>query len=119
MGKSEEYEGAVIPIKPRHGVPINPLTTGPMIALLPEKIQDAYAILDGVRQSLSETLPELAAPFSESERAAFALAITQSYHRSMFQPNSSGPSLRNVYQELLESAPEQERLLLLFQYLTE
>ena len=109
MSRAEDLAGNVLHITPQSGDTINPLISGPIVTIIPEKIKLSYTLLDQARVSLSAIQPQYADPFSETERAAYAMAIARVYH---------GATSRAVLGELRRVAPQQERLIELLNYLT-
>lgn len=112
MNEPEERIGREIRIDPRSGGAVNPLKPDPIITVLPDKLQDLDSLLDEIRAALSSAgCPQCAAPFTDAERAAFALAVTRAYHAAVSRLDSRGPSWSDVHRELRNSAPGQTRLL--------
>ena len=72
MSRAEDLAGNVLHITPQSGDTINPLISGPIVTIIPEKIKLSYTLLDQARVSLSAIQPQYADPFSETERAAYA-----------------------------------------------
>ena len=69
MSRAEDLAGNVLHITPQSGDTINPLISGPIVTIIPEKIKLSYTLLDQARVSLSAIQPQYADPFSETERA--------------------------------------------------
>lgn len=88
MNLEENREGEIFRIDPHGGGTINPPTSGPIIAFIPDKIRDSLALLEQVRISILAEGPQFAEPFSDSERAAYALAVTRAYHDAVSRTNS-------------------------------
>ena len=80
MSRAEDLVGNVLHITPQSGDTINPLISGPIVTIIPEKIKLSYTLLDQARVSLSAIQPQYADPFSETERVAYAMAIARVYH---------------------------------------
>ena len=114
----EDWEGEIFRIDPHGGGTINPPTSGPIIAFIPDKIRDSLALLEQVRISILAEGPQFAEPFSDSERAAYALAVTRAYHDAVSRTNSLGPSVADVLDELLQVASQETRLVELIPYLS-
>ncbi len=84
MNEPEERIGREIWINPRSRGAINPLKPAPIITVLPDKLQDLDSLLDKNRAALFFAgHPQFAAPFTDAERAAFALAVTRVYHATI------------------------------------
>ena len=118
MSRAEDLAGNVLHITPQSGDTINPLISGPIVTIIPEKIKLSYTLLDQARVSLSAIQPQYADPFSETERAAYAMAIARVYHGATSRAGSPGPTFEDVLGELRRVAPHQERLIELLNYLT-
>ena len=118
MNLEENREGEIFRIDPHGGGTINPPTSGPIIAFIPDKIRDSLALLEQVRISILAEGPQFAEPFSDLERAAYALAVTRAYHDAVSRTNSLGPSVADVLDELLQVASQETRLVELLPYLS-
>ena len=51
--KRQDLAGNVLHITPQSGDTINPLISGPIVTIIPEKIKLSYTLLDQARVSLS------------------------------------------------------------------
>ena len=107
MSRAEDLVGNVLHITPQSGDTINPLISGPIVTIIPEKIKLSYTLLDQARVSLSAIQPQYADPFSETERAAYAMAIARVYHGATSRAGSPGPTFEDVLGELRRVAPQQ------------
>ena len=58
MSRAEDLAGNVLHITPQSGDTINPLISGPIVTIIPEKIELSYTLLDQARVSLSAIQPQ-------------------------------------------------------------
>lgn len=108
MSRAEDLVGNVLHITPQSGDTINPLISGPIVTIIPEKIKLSYTLLDQARVSLSAIQPQYADPFSETERAAYCITMEQTRRIAVWFNADSDETAEEKALEIYHNTPAKD-----------